>query len=345
MLALPSLGTALRAYTTASANPLAAQMALALAGEAELPALRKPDAPEIAALERQLAAWLARQNAQMKFLRAGVHLALNQSPSGWDSDEGAGAPDAYTLVIRNHDEEYFGSVWHLERRFRMLDSEVPGLAAAALNAISHAGAHSFCVYTPGQALYWASMTWWMGEEDESEVLAEYRAMDGEGAELPEDIPTRAAFDKALPRAVTMPRSQLKRADLERIGRRGDAAGLAARLVIAIDEACKAVHRRDKAIARSKRPAFDLESQDETGFTAMGCMAALRWNARDPMFRVYDDYGNRHAEDAGTTDAIGWIGAEGAEHLPALLESLEQRFAISRLIENLLPLIATQADYP
>jgi PRTRC genetic system protein F len=344
MLALPALPSIPRAYTSATTNPLAAQMALALAGDAELPALSRKDAPEIAALERQLADWLARQNAQMKFLRAGVHLALNQRANGWETDDQR-APDAYTVVLRNHDEEYFGSVWHLEWRFRALEAAAPGLAGAALNAITHAGAHSFHVYAPAQAEYWASYVWWHGCDDESEALAEYRAMEGEDAEPPEDLPTRAAFDKALPRAVTRPRSKLKAADLERIGRRRDRAGEAARGVLAIDEACKAAHRRTKAAERSKRPPFDLESSDEDGFTAMGAMCALRWNARDPMFRVFDDYGNLHAQDAGTTDAIGWIAGEGAKDLPALLESLEHRFAIARLVEALLPLIATQADYP
>ncbi len=338
MLALPILAAVPRTYTTAATSPLAAQLALELAGKGELPALRKiDDAPELRALERQLEDWIAPKLEGMKFIRPRVHLALNHDPN-----ETGEAEDAYTLWIGNGDEDYLGTVWLMERRWRALEASQPGLAAAALNAIGHAGGHSFPVYTPGHALDWASSLYWHGETDERYALEEYRGMEGEDAPVPDEMVTRAQIDKALPPAVTMPRSQLKERDLHRCartGRHGDNFDIA-RLVLAINAACKAAHRRDKEAARRK-VNLDLQSQDENGFCAVGFACCLRWNQRDPRFRIFDDHGNYLAEDQGTSNEYGWIVGAGARQLPAILDALGHCFAIARLIEDLLPLVATR----
>lgn len=340
MLALPDICAAPRAYTTAQSNPLAAEMALALAGDGEIPAPRaKRGALELDVLRGQLADWRDRRLAGMKFIRPSLHLALNQSPSEWTGLEDAAS--AYTLFVGNANEDFFSAVWRLERRWRALQAVAPGLAPAALNAIEHAARHSFPVYTPGTALCWASMNWWMGEEDERDVLAEYRSEEGEDAPAPDDMPTRAWLDKLLPPMVTMPRSSLERSGLERLARRQSDAGEIARLVLAIQAACSAAHRREKQERRRRKNRIEFASQDEGGFTALGFAAALCWNARDPMFRIFDDCANSKADGEGCNESYGWFVGTGGHRLPEILAELDHCFAIARLIDRLLPLIATR----
>jgi PRTRC genetic system protein F len=331
MLALPHIGAVPRTYTTAQVNPLAAKMALALAGDAEIRAPRSPrQSLELDVLRDQLGAWLARQQQGIGYCAPKIHIGLGRRED--DMIYAPPAANAYMLWLGNAADDYIGSVWQLEGRWRAIEAKVRGLAGAALNAIDNAGAHSFPLYTPSTARWWASYVWWHGDDDEKYVIEEWKANEGEEAGEP-DVPTRAWLDKVLPPVVTLPRPNFKRRDLERHARgRGEPAEIA-RLILAIDAAIKAERRR--------KNGFELESQHEMGFQATGFAASVRWNGRDPMFRIFDDYGQISQQEEGCNESYGWLAVEGAGKLPGILVSLERRFAIARLVDELLAMIATK----
>lgn len=334
MLALPDLGGIQRVYTTVRSDPLAAKLALALAGKGEIrPPRRRVQSVEIDLLQQQLQAWLNRMNADAKFIFPRLHVSLNQAHTifyrGPETSD-----DTYTVWIGDEPDELVGTIWHLEHRWKALEARAPGLAAAALNALAHAGLHSFPLYTPAAAEYWACHNWWWGEDDETYILAEYREEVSNPKEPPpDDMPTRAWFDKVLPRCVTRPHSRLKRAGLERHGRRRDDVGEIARRVLELDAVCKAAQRR--------KSAFEFQHSDDNGFCAVGFSACLRWNAQDPMLQIYDDHANAQANGEGCEDVYGWFAMDNARELPKLLAELEHYFAIVRRIEGLVPLVATR----
>lgn len=327
MLALPSLGAVPRAYTTGARSVLAARLALAIAGN------REPQCPprrvasiEIDVLQAELQAWLARMNADGSFIRPRMHLALNAGPLDY---HGPGEQDdVYTLWILPTGPGVIGDQWTLERRWKALERVAPGLASAALDAIERAGRHSFALYTPGMAEYFACNAWWYGSDDEAEVLLNH-----EDEEDAPDVPTRAWFDQVLPRCATHAHG-IARARLEHYAHRRDDAGKAARLVAELQADARAADRRKDDFD------FDFESQDDGGFRALGLAATLRWNARDPMLRLFDDYAEQ-ASSEGADDALGWFTLESAADLPKLLAQLERMFATARRIERLIQLVATR----
>lgn len=326
MLALPSLAAVPRSYSAGVRNPLAAKLALSLAGAAEPQKPRRRAASiEIDVLQAQLAAWLGRMNAAAQFIAPRLHLALNMGPLDWGGER---HEDLYTLWLMPGLP--LGTEWTLERRWKALEARAPGLAGAALDALEHAGRHAFVLYTPGMAEFFATHCWWMGCDDESEVLLNMDQPDEDGEY---DFPTRAWFDRVLPRCVTRPHG-MKRSRLERYVRKGGDVAAIARLVLELQAECQAAHRR-------RRHDFDFESQDDNGFRAIGTAALLRWNERDPMLRVFDDYANLAAQE-GCDDALGWFLLEDAEDLPKVLGQLERMFAIARKMEALVPLVATRS---
>lgn len=336
MLSFPDIATAPRSYTTAEPNALAARLALSIAGDRPIRAGHRAASQrlEVGILQDQLQRWLDRMNAGARFIRPLVHVSLYRAVTIFD-DKPENEDETYTVWIRNEPDELVGTVWTLERKWKALEARVPGLAAAALHAINHAGAHSFPLYTPGHAEYWATYQWWRGEDDESSILDDYRAeLDDPKAKAPDDMPTRAWFNKMLPPEVCRPSSrQLTGKRLARVAHRRSDLGEIARQVIDLAQECRASHRR--------KSEFTFTSQDDNGFQGVGYSACLRWNTSDPMLRIYDDYTNEAANCEGVDDVFGWFVMDAADDMPALLAELEHYFRIVRKIERLIPLIATR----
>lgn len=336
MLAIPSISGAPVEYSTAEPNALAARIALALAGRKPVPAPRRPKyTVELQILQRQLQDWLDRMNADSRFIEVRLHVAL-RSVVRFDTDDDNAEAEEYTVWISGKEGLHTGSIWTLERRWKALEAKAPGLAAAALHAIAHAGMHSFPFFVPAQAESWASYQYWHGCNDESEVLDEYRSEVGNPkAGAPEEMITRAWFDKALPPAVCRPRAHRANSKtLQRFARRGGEVGEIARRVIKLEAECAASHRH--------KSAFEFESQDDNGFQAIGYSACLRWNSADPMLRIYDDYVNEAHQCEGVESAYGWFVMDAAADLPKLLAELEHYFRVLRKAERLIPFIATRS---
>lgn len=335
MLALPALTGAPRSLRATASDPMAARLALALAGDAPIRMPRARTHPlELHVLQAELKAWLGREIAKLTLFKPGVHVTVGATPDHSSMREDlplskAIGPHGYTLFLGTGQSYLIGPVFYLERRWHELEALAPGLAGAALAAIDHASRHSLPIFTPSAAEHFASYHWWMGEDDEAEVLANYREEAGENAPDPDDIHTRAAFDQALPRAVVRA-SGLTKAKLERLARRRD-VGEIARLALELKDGAARACRRDG------EPEF--HSNDEQGMQAIGFAATLRWNARDPMPELFDHYINEAANCEGYEEAFGWYVSHDPAELPAILCAIERRLELARLVERLLPLIA------
>jgi PRTRC genetic system protein F len=335
MIALPELDSVPRRLNAALINPLAARCSLALAGDGPIyPPRREVQGLEIDTLQAQLQRWLTGAVAEFEIFDPRIHIALGQAPDS--GEDRTPESDLYSVWLGPQDEDLVGSVWCLERRWNELEKAAPGLAPAALIALEHAGKHSLPLYTPSVAFYFACYAWWWGEEDEKETLSQYREeRDEPMAAAPDDMPTRAWLDKVLPPAVTMPRTRLGRQALERLARRGGELGAVARNVLELQQLSVTAHRR--------KSEFSFESSDDEGFLAASFAATLRWNARDPMFRAYDDHTNEAANNAGVEEAYGWFVMDSAKELPALLKEIERYFQLARAVEKLIPLVSTRQN--
>lgn len=335
MLALPALTGAPRSLRAATSDPLAARLALAIAGEAPIRTPRaRTHSLELHVLQAQLKAWLGVELAKLSLFKPGVHVTVGATPYHDETREDLPLSKAigqhgYTVFLGTGQSHIIGPIFYLERRWHELEALAPGLAGAALAAIGHASRHALPLFTPSVAENFACFHWWMGEDDETEVVANYRDQAGENAPIPDDIQTRGAFDKALPRAVTRARG-LSRAKLERLARRRD-VGEIARLALELkDAAAKACRRLDEP---------ELHASDDQGMQAIAFAATLRWNAADPMPELFDHYSNDAANGDGYEEAFGWYISHDPAALPAILRAIERRFELARLVERLLPLIA------
>lgn len=326
-LGLPSLRGIEPALKSANHDPAIAKLALVAAGRGPIAPLRRTEQTlELDILHRSLTDWLERQNASLKISSPRVHINVGQFNNLRVDDGG------FTLWFGSGST--VDSVWHLMNRWTQLEKEVPGLASSALSALGHAGLHSFPLYTPSICEEYASWCWWHGEMDEREVLANYREeLNKPDAAVPADMITREKFDKALPRAVTRPRSnRLSSKKLKRIAGRTNKHGAIARLVLELRADCAASHRR--------RNEPEMQFVDDDGMVTCGFAAMLRWKDNDPMAQAFDDYFNEHSQSSSVEESYGWYSAESADELPGILKALENRYRIARKVEELIPMIAT-----
>jgi len=338
MLALPALTGAPRSVRAATSDPVAARLALAIAGEGPIRAPRgRSHTVELHVLQEKLKAWLGAELARFSLFKPGVHITVGATPYHAEMREDqplqkALGPGGYTVFLGTDQSYILGPIFYLEKRWRDLEASAPGLAASALDALDHAARHSLPLFLPHHGEYFASFHWWMGEEDEAEVLANYREEAGENAPPPDDIRTRAAFDAALPPAVCRPK-RLSAEKLERLARRRD-VGTLARLTLELRAATAKACR-----AGGKDPEF--HSADDNGMQAIGYAATVRWNSADPMPELFDHYANDAANSEGYEESFGWYVSRDPAALPWILRSIERRLELARLVEPLLPLIGTR----
>lgn len=318
MLAIADLGRVPRQYGVAATSPLAAKLALALAGDGEIRG-RYVAAPEIHALEHQLQARLDAATASLDRLRCGVRVDMIE--------------DTYRIWLVPGDEDYIGAVWTLEQGWAGFERSAPGLAATALLAIANAQRASLPVLTPGEVAGMAEFVWWRGEPDETLVLDELREELPKGAPLPEDhgVPLRADFDRALPRFVQRPRP-LSRGALERDARGRGTAGDLARATLALLDATRTT---------SRTPEPEFVTQGENGELCFAYAGALRWNGKDPTFQVFDDYGRSFAECDGVDCAYGFFHADDPAGILPIWAAVERRLAVAARMEPVLELLGTR----
>jgi PRTRC genetic system protein F len=332
VIQIPALAGVPEELSLPKIDPAAARCALALAGDGPVEFARiKSGAVEHAVLQRELAAWFDRARAGLEIFPPHMHVLLNRAPA---CDCAPDSPHRFAIWIGNENGEPWATRWTLERRFKEIAQLARGLPQCALNAISHAHVHAIPVLLPREALGMASFAWWMGEADERYVDEEYMAAMGEERES--GAPTRKWFDKVLPPEVTLYRGVLTLPKLERLAERHWSAEARE-----IARASVNLWHTAKGLAKRKKVRFHLHRQEDD-LICVGFGATLRWNARDPMARAFDDYANGWYESHHVEEMYGWIVVDGAGELRAALAHLEASFALARDIEKLIQLIAVRS---
>lgn len=316
MLALPTLGGMPTRLSAGGASPLAARLALAIVGDDKLD-YRIGHAPERRTLEKLLQARHARATAGLHHLHCSL-LVVDRDPD-------------FGVSLAPEDGEYIGSEWTLERRWQELERTAPGLAGSALSTIDAGARAGLPIYLPGTAEHYASYAWWGCEMDEKMVLEQIE--EGEAVAGDHGVPLRRDFDAALPKHVQHPRSA-PLAKLTAWARRRDRAGDVARATLALRDLLRADRRR--------AATHELVTEDENGALMLGYAAALRWNAKDPMYQVFDDFAHDWAQGSGVEAVYGYYEAEDPAELETILQQVERRLEIARATERLLELVADRS---
>ena len=336
MIQLPSMAGVPRSLGSSLADPLAARAALAVAGPGELRLGKRSGRPlEHAVLLQELGEWRERLARPLRIFRPRFHLMLNEAPAcGCQHHDG---DDAMCLWLMNANEDFFDSAWILKNRWPRFERAVPGLAATALLWIDRAAYFSIPVYTPLRALQSASCAWWRWEENESEILAEMASEEPrpDGKKVTAEdlgIPTRAWFDSLVPRAASEHEGALKGEALERAARRRDEAGELARRVQRLAFEAKALRRG--------RQRFLLHDEGDSEVRCFAYGACITWSANGPELRAFDDHTNDFANGGYSVEcAYGWYPLAGGPDLRALFDHLERTFALARMVEEVIELIA------
>lgn len=329
MLALPSLAAAPAFYQSVGRDAVAAQCALELARTRPLIEPRAGTAPlEQMAFADTLKAWLDQQCKGLRVFDFSIHVSTGNGVSDESSTS-----NLVTIFLSNDPQEIWHQVWCLERRWKDLDRAAPGLAGSALFAVCSAHVWSVPIFTPDIGLGFAMHYHWQGEEDETWILKDIAEDGREGV----DMFRRGDFDKAIPKHVTFPKL-LSRRKLDRLARRTGTVGTIAELTRDIVEAVMAERKRQR------REKVDMTfSSDQDDGEALAYALALRWNPADPLAQLVDDH-LEYVSQIGGNDTLGWFDLEPRQ-IPAWIAQMERRFAIVRLIDQLIPLIAVKQSRP
>lgn len=328
MLALPSLAGSPGFYQGIGRDAVAAQCALELARSRPLVESRTSTAPlEQMAFADTLKAWL---DEQCKGLRV-FDFSIDVSTGTGISDESS-SNNVVTIFLSNDPHEIWHQVWCIEPRWKDLERTAPGLAGSALFAIYSAHVWSVPIFTPYVGLGFAVHYHWQGEDDESFVLEELAEQGQDTTEI--DIFRRADFDRAIPKQVTFP-ELLSRRKLAPLARRRGTIGKIAELTRSIVDVVAAERKRQP---REKLEMTFANDYDDDG-QALAYALALRWNPTDPLAQLTDDH-LEYVSQIGGSDTLGWFNLKPGQ-LPAWIAQMERRFAIVRMIDELVPLIATR----
>ena len=315
-ISLPRLDGVRQRYSAVGVDCLAARCALELVDQLPVQPQRSQQYFEQATLTAMLESWLA---VQCRGLR--VQDPVIKIVTGRTAFEPHEPDDARIYVhVGNRGWNCWHSQWHLQPAWEALERSVPGLARTALAVLEHASPHALYLYTPLIAASNAERFWdWQEDTDE-------------GRDPDPDALTREQFRAAIPEAVSSAREVLRVPQLERLARRRDNAGQVARQVLELRAAVKRECRR--------RDRVELHHGEE-GFGAecLGWAVTLRWNGRDPMERIYHDYGQSCSENDGYFESFFFAKFEPGE-LRDWMRDMERRFAVARLVDGLVPLIAT-----
>jgi len=277
-----------------------------------------------------LKAWLDEQCKGLRVFDFSIHVSTGTGVADESSTN-----NMVTIFLSNDPQEIWHQVWCLERRWKDLERAAPGLAGSALFAVRSAHVWSVPIFTPDVGLGFAMHYHWQGEEDETWILKEF-AEEGREAEGI-DMFRRADFDKAIPKYVSSPK-MLARRKLDRLARRNGTIGTIAELTGDLIYAVRTEHKRQ----RHEKVDMTFSSDDDDG-EALAYALAVRWNPTDPLAQLVDDH-LQYVSQIGGNDTLGWFTLQAGQ-IPSWIAQMERRFAIVRLIDQLVPLIATKQSRP
>lgn len=262
-----------RSFTVTDASePIIARTALTLmeAGilREGLPLRPRDTAAQI--LHAGLEDWLARQQAGLRTLRFGLEVWLVDRSTREQIME-----PYFNVRLITHDG-YWGGQLTIGPAVKRLETAHPGLGETVMASLDEA-ARLIPIFTPRDALSWASFAYWNGCDTD----AEWQQMCIENGDDPDDFEmvTRGEFDRAIPRWVSEPRQRISARRLQQLAAQG--SGKAQRVA-------GALHRLALARRSDNWPERLSISYDRTVILRA---AMLRWGPNDPMFRIADDFRN------------------------------------------------------
>jgi PRTRC genetic system protein F len=168
----------------------------------------------------------------------------------------------------------------LERRIAQLEALATGFGSAVLDWIGQAGWRTVRLLTPEYVLRMVSYKQWMGEDDESELLAMWRSegMSEEDIQNSEYL-RRADLDAQFPAYALSPNGRVSRVKLKQWATLGTPS---------VRNVAQALLQVVELIKRKDARLLSVEGiEAESIFVG----AALRWNEHDLSARVYDDWVN------------------------------------------------------
>ncbi|GAB2856052.1 hypothetical protein GCM10027277_25810 [Pseudoduganella ginsengisoli] len=182
--------------------------------------------------------------------------------------------------------------WTVGPGFERLEAAVPGLGATVLDILEEKSWQAYPLFTPSNVLDEASNQYWLGEEDETEMLDSECGDDKEAWEaMRADMVTRADIEQAFPAWA--------------LRRRPERMPLPVLRDIAIEHVDGYVRRATTlALALAETPTDNtFASRREGLFT--GFCAVLCWRDEDIAVRVSDDYAH-YAWQGDSFEEIGEV---------------------------------------
>jgi len=228
------------------------------------------------------------------------------------------------------DDEVFFCFYSKSRRYLnigktalQIEEICPGLGETLLYHIGRGVYSTLSCATPETCLDIAKFTYWQGEEDEREVIAELLA---EG-ENPEDmeIYRRSDYLASIPEWAANPTDKLSLARLKKIARTGEG--------LVRDAAKAALDLANLQVDSYRSPYFEEFIGDNVDPALF-----VRWSDNDDTERVYDDY-YQYATQSECTDIHGYLAAiTDKEEIGKMLDNIRQFFRILKALDRAFLLI-------
>ncbi len=226
------------------------------------------------------------------------------------------------------------TVYTLESQVGRLEAALQGLGRAVLDAIMRASLSCVHVLTPEWSLQLASDTFWMGADDETEVIEMWRSEGMSEEDIAQsELFRRRDVEKAVP-AWALDTEWLPVPVIERFSL------TASSFEQAVCSALLAVHRH---LARGD--ALLREQRIEEHTLNIGC--ALRWNRADHTIWIYDESFRELMESGGEYSehhGAEWV-ADDAPALEAFFGRMSRGLQLVAALDRLISLVAVAEEEP
>ncbi len=220
------------------------------------------------------------------------------------------------------------------RVLNALECECPGLGRTALHDLREAAIRTVDVMDPARAFYLASMFYWYGEPDETEVIEEI----GGEEEAGDYIVRRSQFDDYAPEWAWIPRKALSVRALQAITRNTGLSGCARQVAAT----CLALRRA----GRKFRAFGAYEGLNDLDFIGHGALLWWDTSDHDPMVRILDDYEQNVMQGGEAySDSFGIeIFEASPDGFKGWLAHKKQWFALAHKLDTLVGLIGEEVGH-
>jgi len=282
-------------------------------------------------VEKSLTQWFDGLTQRLRIFEPSLIMTkeVKQLDSGLDPD----CREHFAHVTKDADTVAFGicygdySGFTLQEKIEALEAKVPGLGETAVLRLNKLLNHSGLAVTPNFLLYAAGSAYWMGEDDETDIMQEWCADDPEAMEGA-DIFRRADFDACFPKLSYEPEARLDKEVLTALMTHEDAevAALATFLVtLELEDYIE--------------PAYPTcHGEDHVAVTSPS--VCVCWNENDLTVQIMDDFMNFEQEHGGTDLNNFWVFDNTPAGINLAFESIAKFIGRLEVAETLLGLVAT-----